>query len=139
MSPFRWQQAHWLSNELLLNADDNIVIVMHMFLYDGKTASEFSRNIMNILEAHKLRSVISLEGKEYDFSRSKGQVACVLCGHCHKDFVINDYSIPVIGTTHFRSGNMPTYDIIVFDWERGIMNMIRVGSGDNRIINIVNR
>lgn len=136
MSPFRWEQCHWLANELLTNEEENIVIAMHIFTNNRKDPTELSHNVMRISEAHKNRESILLDGTEYDFSKSKGRVACVLCGHCHKDFTINDYSIPVVGTTHLRAGNTPTYDLIVFDWERGLMNMIRVGYGEDRIFEI---
>ena len=108
----------------------------HIFTNNTKEPTDFSHNVMRISEAHKNRESILLDGTEYDFSQSKGRVSCVLCGHCHKDFIINKYSIPVIGTTHLRAGNIPTYDIVVFDLEKGFINMIRVGYGDNRMIEI---
>lgn len=140
MDDHRWGQAHWFANELQSNESQHLVVAMHIYTNDidgTKSPELFSKYIMEIAEAHNNRKVISLNGVEYDFADAYGKVACVLCGHCHEDFIAtSSCSIPIVGTTHLKDGNIPTFDMCVFNWEQNVLNLLRVGSGNDRIIHL---
>lgn len=134
MDNFRWEQVCWFAKELQTNIDDNIVIIMHIYTNDLKSPAEFSQYIMQVSESYNERGNISLNGTQYDFSETEGSIACVLCGHCHQDFIDQTYSIPVIGTTHLKTGDVATFDLCVFNWDKKVLNLLRVGAGSDRIV-----
>lgn len=137
MDAYRWEQAHWFASGLQTNKSNHIVIAMHIYTNDidgTKSPELFSQYIMEIADAHNNRKAISLNGVEYDFADAYGKVACVLCGHCHEDFITTSYSIPIVGTTHLKDGNIPTFDLCVFNWKQNVLNLLRVGIGHDRII-----
>lgn len=133
---FKREQLHWFAKELLLNDDDNIVLAMHIFTNDLKTPVDFSKHIMLISEAYNNRTTVSINKMIYDFSEAKGCVSCVLCGHCHADFINLDYSIPVVGTTQLKQGDISTFDLCVFNWNDRVLNLIRIGAGSDRVVHM---
>lgn len=136
MNKFRWEQVDWFAKHLETNIDENIIIALHIYSNDIDNPTDFSKHIMEIANAFNDKIDISINGNHYDFYDSIGKIACVLCGHCHTDFIKEEYSIPVIGTTHFKDGDVPTFDLCIFDWEQNILNLIRVGSGVDRIVRL---
>lgn len=137
MDDFRWEQIYWFAKELQGNDNQNVIVAMHIYTNDLETPTIFSGSIMRVIEAYNNKTEISLNGYQYDFKDSIGNVACVLCGHCHKDFVIEASSIPIIGVTHLKDGNIPSFDFCVFDWKQNILNLIRVGTGVNRCVKLL--
>ena len=136
MDEYKWSQVYWFAEELMANDYENIIVAMHMYANEVKTPVEFSRCILEVAEAHNYKRKISINGKDYDFMLSHGLVACILCGHCHEDFVDYSYSIPVIGTTHLKAYDVPTYDLCIFNWQQHKLNLMRVGAGYNREIDL---
>jgi len=62
-----------------------------------------------------------------------------MCGHTHIDY--NDETIggiPCIVTRDmgFSSGTVSTFDLCLADYDNNKLHLVRVGSGENRIINI---
>ena len=136
MDDFKWEQIHWFARELQANKFNNNVIVMHIYTIDENTPTIFAGWIMDVIDAYNHKRVISLDEIDYDFSSSEGTVSCALCGHCHTDFIDRTYSIPVVGTTHLKWGDIPTYDLCIFNWEKKVLNLIRVGAGSDRVVQL---
>jgi len=136
MDMFRWDQINWLGTDLLNITEQYIVLVIHIYTNDGVSPESFAKNIMELAEAYNESTHITLNDISYDFSYSKGKIGCIICGHCHFDFINNTNSIPVIGTTHLKDGGISSFDICLLDWDSNKLHMYRVGSGSNRIINL---
>lgn len=132
----RLAQINWFANELQNNEKNHIVILLHIYTNDLINPHPFSEKIMNISEAFNYRLKYSINNKTYDFKYSTGKIACFICGHCHIDFVDNNTSIPVVGTSHLKDGEIPTFDLCLIDWDKNTLNMIRVGTGYSRVINL---
>ena len=139
---YRWKQIDWFANELINSSEMHIAIAMHI-VSNGEVdtwdsgKSQMSINIMKVAEAYNSRKEISLNGKTYNFSNSKGIIHFCIAGHSHFDYVDTSNSIPIIVTTTLRQDNTPTFDLVLANYTTKKMYMTRVGSGVSRIINIV--
>lgn len=136
MCDFRWEQIQWLANILSNNNYEHIILCFHIFSNNLPQSEVFANNILELCETFNNRGVVELYKNHYDFCNAYGVVSCCICGHNHSDFINYDYSIPVIGTTQFKEGDMPTYDLCLVDWDKNIMYMIRVGEGKNRFVEL---
>ena len=83
------------------------------------------------------KTTITLNGVTYDFSQTQGIVRCAICGHSHKDFNLIHNGIPVIATDRIGSSEIPTFDLVCLDFTNKKFKSIRVGNGENRIIDIL--
>ena len=141
MTDYRWEQISWLVDRLKTDDAENSAIVMHI-THTGSVGayviSTFASNIMSVLNAYNDRQSITLNGVSYNFSDQNGSVRFVLGGHKHYDYVDESYGIPIILTTNTRSGDTPTFDLCLIDYDKNVVNMIRIGLGENRKIEIGN-
>jgi endonuclease/exonuclease/phosphatase family metal-dependent hydrolase len=143
MDDYRWEQIDWLANDLKTADKPYSAIAMHIIwnivalhtLADNIT--QFATNVNAVIEAYNNRSSITLNGKTYDFTNCTGKVYFMLGGHGHIDHVDTaTYAVPMVLTEAEYYGAVPTFEMVLVDWENGTLNMVRVGDGENRTINI---
>ena len=140
MSAYKWEQLQWFGDELL-KTEGNIAILMHIYyLTFGTTTNTFSDELGALCKAYNERVTRNINGKEFNFTNCTGKVRFGMCGHSHKDF--NEewkYSggIPIIGTTNLQDGGKTTFDMVFVDYNNNKINLIRVGTGVNRSINLI--
>ena len=137
MNEYRWEQVDWFANQLLNNNDSNIVIVMHIISNNGAdfaNITPMSTNITAVAQAFNNRTSITLNGNTYDFSGKTGKIKCALCGHTHYDYITTLNSIPVYCITTAMDG---TFDLVLLDYGANKLRSVRVGSGNNREMNII--
>ena len=137
LDDYRKQQIEWLSQLLYTNTEQHIVIGMHMFLngkVENKRLMPMSREIVRLCGAFNRRETFVLETNNYDFSIAKGKVHFIICGHNHVDFEYLEGDVPCVGITNLITNNQPSYDLCIIDYDKGCLDMIRVGEGQNRQI-----
>ena len=146
---YQAEQYKWFARELKKNERDNIAVMVHIFLNftkgsDGKyitsTASvqDCSVKIGEIVAAFNSRTSVMVGNETFNFGDAMGKVRFIMCGHKHLDFITTNFAggIPVITTTHMRDGNKPTYDLCLVDYTNNKLHLVRIGSGDDRVVNI---
>lgn len=143
MTAYRWTQVNWYATELAQNDDAHSVIALHIF--SGQTnensfASDpkvqtFADNITKVAQAYNNRSSITLNGITYDFTGKTGKVAYLISGHTHYDADMVQNGIPCIVTT--TASYAPNFDLCYADYTNGKFKTVRVGSGENRTIDII--
>lgn len=142
MTDYRWKQVDWFANALNANNDKHSVIALHIFTNQPKSDAEtalnpqnLAKNITIIAQAYNNKTTITLNGKTYDFTSTSGKVSYLICGHSHYDanFVYND--IPVIITT--KCGYIPNFDLVYADYDKAKLEMVRIGNGESRSIDII--
>ena len=146
------EQYKWFANELKNNKRGNLAVMVHIFLdfkyknddgsYDTSRPSVqgCSQPIEDIVSAFNTRSSVEVDGETFDFSTvTTGVIRFIMCGHKHVDCVTTKFAsnTPVIATTHTRDGNIPTYDLCLADYTNNILKLVRVGTGLNREIPIL--
>ena len=140
MSAYKWEQLQWFGDELL-RIEGNIAILMHIYyLTFGTTTNTFSDELGALCKAYNERTTRNVNGKEFNFTNCSGKVRFGMCGHSHKDFNTEwKYSggIPMIGTTNLQDGSRTTFDMVFVDYNNNKINLIRVGTGVNRSINLI--
>ena len=132
----RYRQVEWFYETLLNNDKNHIVIFMHMYRNSKDSYHPFPSTLMNIAVAFNDKKEIEINDVLMDFSHTKGTIACFICGHMHSDYIDTNTSIPVIGVTCFISSKRPTFDICLIDWDSNILNMVRVGAGRDRFVQL---
>lgn len=129
---YKKEQTKWFINNLLSNDDEHIVIVMHMAQVmddGGPISSPQAIQLSEVADAFNNRRVYD----GYDFGKSTGTVHVILAGHWHEDnnYVLNN--IPVYIIDDAQEGN---FDMVLLDYDSRQLRTVRVGSGENRVINI---
>ena len=130
-------QYAWFANALMENTADNIALFFHILRGAGNGyVQDFANTITTIAKAFNDRTTTTVDGTVYDFTNANGKVRFAMAGHRHADYtgVVND--IPVVETTHMQDGGVPTFDLCFADYFNGVLNMIRIGTGENRTIEI---
>lgn len=143
MTDYRWEQIDWLANDLKTSDKQYSAISMHIIWGSAGTnmlttdITPFATNVNTIIEAYNNRSIITLNSIEYDFTGCSGKVYFIIGGHGHVDNVdTENYAVPMILTLAMYYGTSPSFDMVLVDWEGGALNMVRVGTGENRTISI---
>lgn len=135
MNEYRWAQIDWLANELLENDPQHSAIYCHIVwnVPASTSITPMMDNLQELLGAYNAHSTITLNGISYDFTSCSGKVGYVLGGHLHEDrYDIENYSVPFIVRKNVRaSNNVPTFDLVLVDWENGKLYFVRVGSGES--------
>lgn len=139
MNEYKWQQVAWLGERLKSNSYSNVVIAFHIYWQQesNNEISPITDNALNMSAAFNNKTTITLNGVTYDFSQTQGIVRCAICGHSHKDFNLIHNGIPVIATDRIGSSEIPTFDLVCLDFTNKKFKSIRVGNGENRIIDIL--
>lgn len=132
MDEYKWEQIDWLGSQLLSNSMDHIVVGIHMF-YDS-TILPLSSELRKICDAFNNRSKIDINGKTYNYSNAKGIIHLILTGHRHADTIDYEKDIPIVGTCRYIQDGIPTFDICILNYDKGNLEMIRVGKGQSRCI-----
>ena len=135
MDDYRWEQLLWLANQLKVNKDEHVVLCIHMFYTEGKVIP-MSSLLIDICDAFNSRKEITLNGQSFNYADAKGTVHAVLSGHNHEDaltYLGKEGTIPVVQTRNLRNTpDRSSFDICVMDYKTGLLNLIRVGDGENR-------
>lgn len=138
MDDYRWEQIHWLANQLGNNRLKHIAICIHMFYIDERIVP-MSKELVQLIDAFNNRSSITLQGIEYDFSLATGNIQFVLSGHNHKDsitFVGENGTIPIIQTINYSYEGSNSFDLCQVDYNCDVLTLIRVGYGESRSVSI---
>lgn len=139
MDEYKWGQIAWFAQGLLDNQDDHIVLGMHIVCNSGdvftQNTAPLANNILLMAQAFNAKTTITLNGITYDFTNAHGTVHCALCGHTHYDASAVINGIPVFCTAAARDG---IFDLILIDYSAGKLKSIRIGTGSNRELNLVN-
>ena len=124
-------QKEWFMQELGNTTEDHIALILHI-VYESTDLSivkPFAQYVLNIAAQYNDRS----EG----FETATGKIEFVLTGHLHLDIATRINNIPVIGTINAKvSGDKPSFDLMCIDYDGGTVKTVRVGTGENRTINI---
>jgi len=130
------EQLHWFADELIKNDTPNNIVCMHMIyaITEQKLMTPIVKNFFDIMKAYNEKTSVTLDGVTYDFSKCIGDIAFVLSGHSHDDFYEKIEGIHVVSTTNLESGSIPTFDLVLVDWDNGKVYFTRIGNGQDRII-----
>ena len=134
MDDYRWEQILWLAEELESNDVEHIAIGIHMF-YNSDILTPMSVLLVQLCDAYNKKHSISFQEKTFDFSMSSGKIHLVLSGHNHRDEISyegQELNLPVVSICNYTSGSSQTFDLCLFDYDYGLCNMVRVGSGQDR-------
>ena len=136
MNDFKWEQIDWFANELLTNTNEHIIILQHMYYTSGVNIAPMSEQLQSLSGAFNNKEEVMINAKTYNFTSAKGKIHCIIAGHSHLDAIITDSNIPVWLTTNMMEGNIPTFDLMFVDYVKNQIQAIRVGSGENRTMNL---
>lgn len=128
-------QIHWLAESLLSNADPHIAIAQHIYT-DGGDITKMTDAVMKICVAFNEKKSITYDKVTYDFSPTVGKIHFALVGHNHKDYVNEEYGIPVICTQNFLKTGTASYDLCIVNYDSSVLRMFRIGDGQSRDIPI---
>ena len=137
MKDYQWEQCQWFAEKLMDNTDEHLVIAQHIVFYSlaNQSVQPITERILSIAEAFNNRTVISVNGTDYDYSDAEGRVEFILAGHNHADGIYTLHGIPVILTINVRSGeNAPSFDLCLIDYDNREFKMVRIGAGDDRTV-----
>ena len=146
MSQYRWDQIEWLAQELLAGNDEHIIIGLHIVAtnkndFDG-SVMQFADLVTKLCKAFNERTSVTLSSDNIQYSNtfdftgvSVGTIHCAMCGHTHADYmtVVNDIPVYVITTAY--NGD---FDLILVDYGANKLKSIRVGTGNDREMNLAN-
>lgn len=129
---YKKEQTKWFINNLLTSDDEHIVIVMHMAQTmddGGPISSPQAIQLSEVADAFNNRRIYN----SCDFSNSTGKVHVILAGHWHEDnnYMLNN--IPVYIIDDAQEGD---FDMVLMDYDNNQLRTVRVGSGENRMIEI---
>ena len=137
MTARRWGQIDWLADNLLAETNPHSAILMHMYYVatvSGGIVASFSSNVGALCAAYNAHTSVTLNSQTYNFSACTGKVEFIMVGHSHEDFNTTQNGIPVIGIVNFTSGSIPSYDLVLVDYDAGQIEMVRIGTGSDRTI-----
>lgn len=140
MSSYKWEQIAWLASNLASNTDEHIIIGMHIYsnsvnTWDSSTMV-FAQNVQSLSAAFNERGAITLNNVAYNFAAGVGKVHCIICGHTHDDYLDTNASVPVWCTDDV--GSNCTFDLMLVDYKNMVMKSVRIGTGNNRTLNLAN-
>lgn len=136
MNDFKWEQIDWFANKLLTNTNDHIIVLQHIYYTSGVNIAPMSEQIQSLSGAFNNKEEVTINAKTYNFTSAKGKIHCIIAGHSHRDAIITDSNIPVWLTANMMKDNIPTFDLMFVDYVKNQIQAIRVGSGENRTMNL---
>ena len=133
----RKAQMDWLAEQLKKDNPNHAIIFMHIICNGSGVLSENAKGIEKMIVAFNNHTqTASINGVYYDFTGTTGHIDLVMGGHTHSDLNITIGGIPAIITTNFTNNNVPTFDMVLVDYDNSVVNLVRVGSGTNRTVNL---
>ena len=138
MDDYRWEQILWLAEQLESNDVEHIAIGIHMF-YNSDIITPMSELLVQLCDAYNAKQSINLNKIEFDFAKTNGKIHLILSGHGHKDglnYEGKDCSVPVVRICSFTINGSQSFDLCLIDYGRKIVNLIRIGQGENRVVEL---
>lgn len=134
MDTYKWNQIDWLASELLSDDSEHATVFMHIIWINTTTPSysPMTDPVTLLLNAYNNHTTVTLNSTEYDFTNTTGHVDYIIGGHVHSDFNNTLNGILCIATDDFMSGSIPTYDLVINDYDNNKVKLIRVGTGSDR-------
>lgn len=160
------EQAQFVANALKSTPDNyHIVVIAHAWYnqdytnYPAVTVSGLTAVTSKLIELFSaynnkatgtLTSLASSGAITYDFSNAGAKVEFCIGGHLHNDYAQVFNGIPVIlceaDTIHNRNGSVAkvgttseqAITAVIADYINSTINLIRIGRGSSRIVNITN-
>lgn len=137
-------QIAWLGNKLKDDDAENSAIFMHIgFTSNDGTfkpgtfvIANHTSKILQMCAAYNSASQTTVNDAQYDFSGCTGKVRFVLSGHTHHDHLDETTGIPVIATAELKKDGVPTFDLCIADYDNLKLHMVRIGSGEDRVVNM---
>jgi hypothetical protein len=138
MDEYRWEQVDWFADALLADDSGRSAAFMHIVGNSAETVTPMLDAITQIANAYNTRASITLNDTTYDFSAMTGKFWFVMAGHKHADVSYSVNGIPVIVTINaFADREKISFDLVLADYDANKIHMVRVGSGDVRVISLV--
>ena len=144
MDEYKWRQIDWFAKDLLENDPINAFVGMHIVYYslgpNNAKATDFATNVAMVAKAFNEKKSLKLNNDTYDFSNTTGKMRCIFHGHNHMDNIGGIFSIPTIGTEQLLVDYFGeiTFDIVLMDYDQLKVEMVRVGVGSNRTVDMAN-
>ena len=135
LNEYRVSQLYWLGSELKKSTSAHKIVGIHMFYNDVPDITPLAEELVALIEAFNTRGKYIIMDNEYDFSESSGTIHFVITGHCHVDFIEYFKGIPIIGTCKFINKSNP-FDLLILNYNNGIVDLIRVGDGESRRVHM---
>jgi len=128
------EQALWFGDQLLERDDAHSVVFVHAYFTDkAGTSVHYLAGVLGAMAgAYNRRGSYTFAGRTFDFSGCTGVVHCFIAGHTHTDLVVTSGDVPVLVTTNMQDGGVPTFDLLVFDYDGLEVRAVRVGTGESR-------
>lgn len=133
-----YRQLPWLASELSKVESEHVVLMGHFTFTDVTftNMTGFFNKVMTLAQGFNEKRVTTIEEGTFDFTGCTGRVEFVLTGHTHADNVSVKNGIPIITTRNTQVNNQPCYDLFNVDYTRRKINIVRVGMGENRTVDI---
>ena len=133
-----WEQAIWFCESLIKNESEHIVIFMHILFYNN-VINQMANQVDDISNKFNNRGIKYIKNIPYDFKNAKGKVEFILCGHNHADSNgLSPSGIPYAITRNAYPQKITTFDMCMVDYNKKIVNLVRVGEGASRKISMEN-
>lgn len=137
---YGYTQCKWFANALLEETHDHIAIAMHI-LYNQSPSHGvkhyLAAKVFDIAKAYNDRSAIVVDDTTYNFSSATGKVEFCIAGHSHQDANGAINGIPyVLSINAGKENDVASFDLIMVDYDNGVINCVRVGYGDDRVISL---
>lgn len=139
MNDYRWTQIAWLAEQLKNSTAEHSALLLHIGVEasgNSYNVAEFAGKVLALCGAYNRAESITLNGKTYDFTGCSGRVSFALSGHTHADYETKVEGIPLVATTHTRSGSTPTFELCLADYDTNTLHLVRVGTGESRTISL---
>ena len=132
------EQVTWFGEQLLERDDAHNVVFVHAFFTDkeGTSVHYLAGQLSALASAYNSRGSFTFSGRTFDFSGCTGVVHCFVAGHTHTDLTSVERSVPVLVTTNMQAGGVPTFDLLVFDYDGLEVRAVRVGTGESRTMTL---
>lgn len=137
MDDYRWAQVDWFATSLLSDDAQHSAALMHIIGESAAAMTPFANAISQIASVYNKRGTITLNGITYNFAGKTGVFEFMMGGHEHADIVFSKNNIPVSLTANAGKNSILSFDLVFADYAAKEMHLVRVGSGENRIVQLI--
>lgn len=143
-SDYMRTQIAWLGDKLKSDDRANSAVLMHI----GFTSSDgtfspgtfviapHTEKILQMCAAYNAGEQVTINDVQHDFTGCEGKVRFILSGHTHYDCLDSTTGIPLIATTQLNQSGGLTFDLCAADYGNLKLQMVRVGDGESRLIDM---